>query len=188
MYSELFNGPETVCASRWPLIITNQYYLRGFSGINSRTTFVQPLCGWPIFCSSIWSCMSSVRGRHDDVHSFQAIWSWSRPVGDSRRAKQAARLVLRMQPSCESKETKENKGDGAVISSDVQGHGLETCSLNLTVNEKRLKRVSNFRLLGTQANQHLNWKEEINSKISSCYASLAVIRKLKHLTPFYVRK
>ena len=57
-------------------------------------------------------------------------------------------------------------------------HGLETRSLNLTVNGKRLERVSNFRLLGTQVNQHLNWKEEINLKISSCYAALAVIRKL----------
>ena len=69
-----------------------------------------------------------------------------------------------------------------------RAHGLETCSLNLTVNGKRLKRVPNFRLLGTQVNQHLNWKEEINSKISSCYTTLAVIRKLKHLTPVHVRK
>ena len=70
----------------------------------------------------------------------------------------------------------------------TRAHGLETCSLNLTVNGKRLERVSNFRLLGTQVNQRLNWKKKINSKISSCYATLAVIRKLKHLTPFNVRK
>ena len=31
-----------------------------------------------------------------------------------------------------------------------RAHGLETCSLNLTVNGKRLERVSDFRLLGTQ--------------------------------------
>ena len=67
-------------------------------------------------------------------------------------------------------------------------HGLETCSLNLMVNGKRLERVSNFRLLGTKVNQRLNWKVESNSNISSCYATLAVIRKLKHLTPFNVRK
>ena len=80
-----------------------------------------------------------------------------------------------MQPSSESKET---KGDDAVISSDVKGTWtLETCLLNLTVIGKRLERVSNFRLQGTQVNQHLNWKEEINSKISSCYATLAVTRK-----------
>ena len=31
-----------------------------------------------------------------------------------------------------------------------RAHGLETCSLNLTVNGKRLERVADFRLLGTQ--------------------------------------
>ena len=55
-----------------------------------------------------------------------------------------------------------------------RAHGLRTRSLNLTVNRRRLERVSNFRLLGTQVIQHLNWKEEINLKISSCYAALAV--------------
>ena len=42
-----------------------------------------------------------------------------------------------------------------------RAYGLETCSLNLTVNGERLERVSDFRLLGTQVNQHLNRKEEI---------------------------
>ena len=69
-----------------------------------------------------------------------------------------------------------------------RAHGLETRSLNLTINGKRLERVSDFRLLGTQVNQHLNWKEEINLKISSCYAALAVIRKLKQLTHLHVGK
>ena len=54
--------------------------------------------------------------------------------------------------------------------------------------EKGSSVSQNFRLLGTQVSQHLsNWKE-INSKISSCYTTLAVIRKLKHLTPFHARK
>ena len=39
-----------------------------------------------------------------------------------------------------------------------------------------------------QVNQHLNSKEEINLKISSCYATPAVIRKLKHSTLFHIRK
>ena len=58
-----------------------------------------------------------------------------------------------------------------------RANGLETSSLDLTVNGKRLERVSNFCLLGTQVNQHLNWKEEINLKISRCYTTLALIRK-----------
>ena len=39
-----------------------------------------------------------------------------------------------------------------------------------------------------QVNQHHNSKEEINLKISSCYATPAVIRKLKHSTLFHIRK
>ena len=73
-----------------------------------------------------------------------------------------------------------------------RANGLKTCSLNptvqLTVNGKRLQRVSNFPLLGTQVNQHLNLKEEINLKISSCYATPAVIGKLKHSTLFHIQK
>ena len=84
-----------------------------------------------------------------------------------------------------SKKTKVMMLSSAQMS---RAHGLETSSLDLTVDGKRLERVSNFRLLGTQVNQHLNWKQQINLKISSCYATLALIRKLKHLTPFHVQK
>ena len=84
-----------------------------------------------------------------------------------------------------------SKNTKVMILSSAQlsmAHGLETSSLDLTVDGKRLERVSNFRLLGSHVNQHLNWKDEINLKISSCYAKLPLIRKLKHLTPFHVRK
>ena len=56
-----------------------------------------------------------------------------------------------------------------------RAHGLETSSLNLMVNGKRLEPVSIFCLQGTQVNQYLNWKE-INLQISSCYAALAVMK------------
>ena len=49
-----------------------------------------------------------------------------------------------------------------------RAHGLETSSLDLRDDNKWLERVSNFHLLGTQVNQHLNWKEGINLKMSSC--------------------
>ena len=67
-------------------------------------------------------------------------------------------------------------------------HGLDTHSINLSANEKELERVSTFRLLGTQVHQNLNWIDEINIKISSCYGILSIIRNLKHLAPFNVRK
>ena len=93
--------------------------------------------------------------------------------------------------SLECKLTLNPKKTKVMMLSSAQmsrANGLKTCSLNPTVNGKRLERDSNFRLLGTQVNQHLKWKEEINSKISSCYDTPAIIRKLNHLTPFHVRK
>ena len=67
-------------------------------------------------------------------------------------------------------------------------HGLDTHSINLSANEKEFERVSTFRLLGTQVHQNLNWIDEINIRISSCYGILSIIRKLKHLAPFNFRK
>ena len=67
-------------------------------------------------------------------------------------------------------------------------HGLDAVSLDLSVNGKQIEQVSIFLLLGTQVHQNLKWNNEINSKISICYRTLAVVRKLKHLAPFAVRK
>ena len=67
-------------------------------------------------------------------------------------------------------------------------HGLHAVSLDLSVNGKQIEQVSTFLLLGTHVHQNLKWNNEINSKISICYRTLAVVRKLKHLAPFAVRK
>ena len=67
-------------------------------------------------------------------------------------------------------------------------HGLDAVSLDLSVNGKQIEQVSTFPLLGTQAHQNLKWNNEINSKISICYRTLAVVRKLKHLAPIAVKK
>ena len=67
-------------------------------------------------------------------------------------------------------------------------HSLDAVSLDLSVNGKQIEQVSTFPLLGTQVHQNLKWNNEINSKISICYRTLVVVRKLKHLAPFAVRK
>ena len=66
-------------------------------------------------------------------------------------------------------------------------HGLHAVSLDLSVNGKQIEQVSTFLLLGTHVHQNLKWNNEINSKISICYRTLAVVRKLKQLAPFAVR-
>ena len=65
-------------------------------------------------------------------------------------------------------------------------YNLPEQSVNLTVSGQTLERLSSIRLLGTQEN--LKWNNEINSKIHSCYGCLSVLRKLKNLAPFKVRK
>ena len=51
-----------------------------------------------------------------------------------------------------------------------------------------LEQVSTFRLLGTEVHENVNWKRERNSKISSCYGTLSVLKKLKYLAPYNARK
>ena len=51
-----------------------------------------------------------------------------------------------------------------------------------------LEQVSTFRLLGTEVHENVNWKRERNSKISSCYGTLSVLKKLKYLATYNARK
>ena len=68
-------------------------------------------------------------------------------------------------------------------------HGLEDHQVNLSVDGiKPLERVSTAKLLGTELHQSLKWNHDINTKISSCYATLSVLRKLKKIAPFHVKK
>ena len=67
-------------------------------------------------------------------------------------------------------------------------YNLPEQSVNLTVSSQTLESVSSIHLLGTEFQENLKWNNEINSKIHSCYGCLSVLRKLKNLAPFKVRK
>ena len=43
-------------------------------------------------------------------------------------------------------------------------------------------------ILGVCLNEHLSWSSRIDSLLTSCYGILAVLKKLKNLAPFHVRK
>jgi hypothetical protein len=43
-------------------------------------------------------------------------------------------------------------------------------------------------LLGIYLNEHLSWSSHIDYLLTSCHGILAVLKKLKNLTPFHVRK
>ena len=68
-------------------------------------------------------------------------------------------------------------------------HSLEEPKLPIACGDTPLKRVSCTKLLGVHVDQHLTWKKHVAQVlISSSYGTLSVLRRLKHLVPFHVRK
>ena len=67
-------------------------------------------------------------------------------------------------------------------------HQLDDRSIQINTNGVELKRTNSSLLLGTVMEQNIKWNDGINRKISSCYGTLLVLRKLKHLSPYHVRK
>ena len=54
--------------------------------------------------------------------------------------------------------------------------------------EKLLDLESNPRLLGIYLDENLDWSNHLQEIISSCYGKLSVLKKLKNLTTFKLRK
>jgi len=67
-------------------------------------------------------------------------------------------------------------------------HNLGSRTLNVNCKGDPLERVQSTKLLGLHLDQHLTWNEHITKILASCYGTLAVLRKLKHLAPYHVRK
>ena len=65
---------------------------------------------------------------------------------------------------------------------------LSSFPLLLSAEGKDLKRVKNTKLLGVHVNENLLWDEHVKNLTSSCYATLASLRKIKHFTPYKLRK
>ena len=51
-----------------------------------------------------------------------------------------------------------------------------------------LKRISCTKLLGVHINQHLSWDTHVDSLLGLSYGTLSILRRLKNLAPFQVRK
>ena len=67
-------------------------------------------------------------------------------------------------------------------------HSLEEQKLPIAWGNTPPKRISCTNLLGVHVDQHLTWKTHVNHVLSSSYATLSVLRRLKNLAPFHVRK
>ena len=65
---------------------------------------------------------------------------------------------------------------------------LEDLNMKIAVNNENIEPVPSAKLLETYINQHLKWEDNVKYICSSCYATLAMLRKVKNLLPFHIRK
>ena len=70
----------------------------------------------------------------------------------------------------------------------VRYHSVEERKLPITCGDTPLKRISCTKLLGVHVDQHLNWKTHVDHVLSSLCGTLSVLRRLKNLAPFHMRK
>ena len=68
-------------------------------------------------------------------------------------------------------------------------HSLrEPDKTNISITSKTLNVIESYKLLGIQFTNTLNWNKQVHELSFSCYASLAVLRKLGNIAPFHLRK
>ena len=59
---------------------------------------------------------------------------------------------------------------------------------NIVVSGYKLERIKSCKLLGVHINEHLKWDDHIKRTVSGCYATLSILRKLKYLAKYELRK
>lgn len=67
-------------------------------------------------------------------------------------------------------------------------HSLEERDLPIVCGDSALKSISCTKLLSVHMDQHLSWKTHVDSLLSLSYGTLSILRRLKNLAPFHVRK
>ena len=67
-------------------------------------------------------------------------------------------------------------------------HGLKDIELNILIKGKKMERTETCKLLGVTINEHLKWENHVKTISSSCYGTLSILKKLKNVAPFRLRK
>ena len=67
-------------------------------------------------------------------------------------------------------------------------HSLEERQLQITCGNTSLDRITCTKLLGVHMDQHMTWKAHVNEVLRASYGTLSVLRRLKNMAPFHVRK
>ena len=61
-------------------------------------------------------------------------------------------------------------------------------ALNLTVGCNPIERVESTKLLGVSIHSNLKWNQHIKQLASSCYGTLAMLKKIKNFSNYMLRK
>ena len=67
-------------------------------------------------------------------------------------------------------------------------HSLYDASIDIEINGTPMERVNSTKLLGSYIHEHLKWEENVKNVASTCYSTLATLRKLKNSLPLNIRK
>ena len=67
-------------------------------------------------------------------------------------------------------------------------HGLEDIELDIHIKGEKMERTETCKLLGVTINEHLKWKNHVKMITSSCYGTLSILKILKNVAPFRLRK
>ena len=69
-----------------------------------------------------------------------------------------------------------------------RAHGINNIENKVSCDGQQLDSTDNLKILGITFNQHLEWKNHINTIIKSCYSTLKALKLLKRLIPFNLKK
>ena len=67
-------------------------------------------------------------------------------------------------------------------------HHLDEYDPKIAVSGYKLERIKSCKLLGVHINEHLKWDDVIKHMVSGCYVILSILRKLKYLAKYELRK
>ena len=67
-------------------------------------------------------------------------------------------------------------------------HHLDEYDPNIAVSGYKLERIKSCKLLGVHINEHLKWDDHIKHTVSECHATLSILRNLKYLAKYELRK
>ena len=59
----------------------------------------------------------------------------------------------------------------------VRVHSLGSCQLELGISGRKLKPVTNQRLLGIEIDQYLQWNDHGKATLSTCFSTLHTLKK-----------